>query len=63
MGSLARPATAASPITAPSWKPGFWPGGDDGPQEVTMGCAASNRPRTSRPMIAAGVIPKAVSTE
>ena len=41
MVSLSRPATAASPMIAPSWKPGFTLGGLSAPQENTMGAVAS----------------------
>ena len=63
MVTLSRPLRASVPMMAPSTTPGFSAGGALAQQERTIAVVASRNLGTSRPMAAAGTMPKSESTE
>ncbi len=61
--SLSRPARAPSPITAPSASPGLRAAGTCAPHCCFIQLARSRNRSRSRPIKAAGTMPKSVSAE
>ncbi len=61
--TLSRPWRAATPRIAPRTTPGFSTGGALAAQERTISAARSRKSRVSRPIAAAGTMPKSDSTE
>ena len=56
--SLSRPTSAAAPITRPSRSPGFRANSDPAAQADCISRAFCRRLRTSKPIAAAGTVPK-----